>query len=401
MGSSQTLKTALPILLMLGSAHLLNDMIQSMLTAIYPMLQDTFVLDFAKIGLISLVYQCTASILQPGIGFWTDKHPKPYLLPIGMLVTTSGVVLLTLASSYSHLLIAAAMMGVGSSIFHPEAVRLTRIASGGKFGLAQSIFQVGGNLGSALGPLIAGILIVKYANQSNILYFAGVGIIAAGLLFYLGHWGASYQRNAKKRAGTVLTFPYGKRRTMWALLILAVLIFAKYFYMSNFTNYFSFYLIEKFHVERANAVTLVFLFLAAIAVGTFAGGPIGDRIGRRTVIWFSMIGTIPFTLLLPHVPFIGVIICSMIIGLILASAFSAIVVFAQELVPGNVGMIAGIFFGLMFGMSGIGALFLGWLADKTSLQTVFVLTSFLPFIGFLTFLLPKDSDKVIPLEEIV
>ncbi len=401
MENPQAFKTAVPILLMIGSAHLLNDFIQSMLTAIYPMLQDSFLLDFAKIGMISLVYQCTASILQPCIGFWTDKHPNRLLLPIGMLLTTSGVILLTFATNYTHLLMAAATMGIGSSIFHPEAVRLTRFASGGRFGLAQSIFQVGGNLGSALGPLIAGILIVKYANQNNILYFAVVGLIAAILLFYLSGWGARYQKNRPKSTTRSVTFPYGKRRTMWALIILATLIFAKYFYMSNFTNYFSFYLIEKFHVERANAVTLVFLFLAAIAVGTFVGGPVGDKIGRRSVIWFSMIGTIPFTLALPHLPFVGVIICSMIIGLILASAFSAIVVFAQELVPGNVGMIAGVFFGLMFGMSGIGALFLGWLADQTSLQTVFVLTSFLPFFGFLTFLLPKDSDKVILQEEII
>ena len=388
---TRSLQTAVPILLMLGSAHMLNDFIQSMLTAIYPMLQELFLLDFAKIGLISLIYQCTASILQPAIGLWTDKHPKPYLLPFGMLITTSGIVLLAFASSYAHLLIAAAMMGVGSSIFHPEAVRLTRIASGGRFGLAQSIFQVGGNMGSAFGPLIAGIVIVKYAHQDNILYFVIAGIAALILLTYLGHWGAEYQRNEQKVRERKTTFPYGKRRTIGALIILGVLIFAKYFYMANFTNYFSFYLIEKFDIERSNAVILLFLFLAAIAVGTFAGGPIGDRIGRRTVIWFSMLGTLPFTLALPHLPFIGVMICAMIIGLILASAFSAIVVFAQELVPGNVGMIAGIFFGLMFGMSGIGALFLGWLADLTSLQTVFVLTSFLPIIGFLTFLLPKED----------
>ena len=391
--ANQTLKVALPILLLIGSAHLFNDFIQSMLTAIYPMLQDQFVLDFAKIGMISLVYQMTASILQPCIGFWTDKNPKPLLLPLGMVVTTSGVILLSFAGAYSHLLIAAGMMGIGSSIFHPEAVRLTRIASGGKYGLAQSIFQVGGNLGSALGPLVAGIIIVKYVNQKNILWFAGVGAIACGVLFYLGNWGREYQRANRRKSQGEVTFPYGKSRTMGALLLLALLIFAKYFYMSNFTNYFSFYLIEKFHVERANAVILVFVFMAAIAVGTFAGGPIGDKIGRRTVIWFSMIGAIPFSLALPHLPFIGVIIASIFIGLILASAFSAIVVFAQELVPGNVGMIAGIFFGLMFGMSGIGALFLGWLADVTSLQTVFVFTSFLPFFGFLTFLLPKEEDK--------
>ena len=392
--ANQTLKVALPILLLIGAAHLFNDFIQSMLTAIYPMLQDQFLLDFANIGLISLVYQMTASILQPCIGFWTDKNPKPMLLPLGMVVTTSGVVLLSSAAAYSHLLIAAGMMGIGSSIFHPEAVRLTRIASGGKYGLAQSIFQVGGNLGSALGPLVAGIIIVKYANQKNILWFAGVGAIACCVLFYLGNWGREYQQSNKRKSPGDVTFPYGKSRTMWALSLLALLIFAKYFYMSNFTNYFSFYLIEKFNVERSNAVILVFVFMAAIAVGTFAGGPIGDKIGRRTVIWFSMIGAIPFSLALPHLPFIGVIIASIFIGLILASAFSAIVVFAQELVPGNVGMIAGIFFGLMFGMSGIGALFLGWLADVTSLQTVFICTSFLPFFGFLTFFLPKEEDKI-------
>ncbi|UNM97240.1 MFS transporter [Ignatzschineria rhizosphaerae] len=397
--ANQTLKVALPILLLIGSAHLFNDFIQSMLTAIYPMLQKNFVLDFANIGLISLVYQMTASILQPCIGFWTDKNPKPMLLPIGMLVTTSGVVLLSSATAYSHLLIAAGMMGIGSSIFHPEAVRLTRIASGGKYGLAQSIFQVGGNLGSALGPLVAGIIIVKYANQKNILWFAAVGLIACGVLFYLGNWGREYQKSNKRKVAGAVTFPYGKARTMWALTTLALLIFAKYFYMANFTNYFSFYLIEKFHVERSNAVILVFVFMAAIAVGTFAGGPIGDKIGRRSVIWFSMIGAIPFSLALPHLPFIGVIIASIFIGLILASAFSAIVVFAQELVPGNVGMIAGIFFGLMFGMSGIGALFLGWLADVTNLQTVFILTSFLPFFGFLTFFLPKEEDKIAGNEE--
>lgn len=385
------MKTAFPILLMIGMAHLCNDIIQSMLTAIYPLLQVSFMLDFAQIGLISLVYQMTASLLQPGIGFFTDRHPIPYLLPIGMVATTLGITVLGFASSYTHLLIAAGMMGIGSSIFHPEAVRLTRIASGGRYGLAQSIFQVGGNIGSSLGPLIAGIIIVKYSNQYNIFWFAGIGALSIGLLTYLGRWGSAHQKAAQKNKHNKVTFPYGKRRTMWSLGILAILIFAKYFYMSNITNYFSFYLIGKFGLERSNAVILVFVFLAAIAVGTFFGGPIGDKIGRRKVIWFSMVGALPFTLSLPHLPFIGVIIASIFVGLILASAFSAIIVFAQELVPGNVGMIAGIFFGLMFGMSGIGALFLGWLADVTSLQTVFVFTSFLPVFGFLTWLLPKSE----------
>lgn len=391
--TKNTLNTAFPILLLIGLAHLNNDLIQSMLTAIYPLLQTNFMLDFAQIGMISLVYQMTASILQPGIGFVTDRHPLPFLWPSGMLATTCGVILLGFATNYTHLLIAAGLMGIGSSIFHPEAVRLTRRASGGRYGLAQSIFQVGGNVGSSLGPLIAGIIVVKFSSQTNILWFAGIGLMAVALLVYLGRWGRTHQPPKVSTKNKVATFPYGKQKTLFALFILAVLIFAKYFYMSNMTNYFSFYLIEKFAIERSNAVILVFIFMGSIAVGTFMGGPIGDKIGRKKVIWFSMMGALPFTLMLPHLPFVGVIIASVFVGLILASAFSAIVVFAQELVPGHIGMIAGVFFGLMFGMSGLGALFLGWLADKTSLQTVFVFTSFLPILGVLTALLPKIDLK--------
>lgn len=383
----------LSILLMLGSAHLLNDLIQSMLVAIYPLLESNFRLSFTQIGLISLVYQVTASILQPGIGYFTDKNPKPYLLPFGMISTTTGVILLSFAEGYSQILIAAALMGVGSSIFHPEAARLTRLASGGKYGFAQSIFQVGGNLGSSFGPLLAGILVVRYGNQQNILFFALIGILAITLLFMISRWSSKQNIQKSNRQFSGETFPFGKRRTLYALGILAVLIFSKYFYMANLSNYYTFYLIQKFGLSQENAVMLLFIFLASVAIGTFIGGPVGDRIGRRRVIWFSMIGALPFTLILPHLPLMGVVATSIIIGLILSSAFSAIVVFAQELVPGSVGMIAGIFFGLMFGMSGIGALFLGWLADTTSLQTVFLFTSTLPILGLLTWCLPQIENR--------
>lgn len=383
----------LSILLMLGSAHLLNDLIQSMLVAIYPLLESNFRLSFTQIGLISLVYQVTASILQPGIGYFTDKNPKPYLLPFGMISTTTGVILLSFAEGYSQILIAAALMGVGSSIFHPEAARLTRLASGGKYGFAQSIFQVGGNLGSSFGPLLAGILVVRYGNQQNILFFALIGILAITLLFMISRWSSKQNIQKSNRQFSGETFPFGKRRTLYALGILAVLIFSKYFYMANLSNYYTFYLIQKFGLSQENAVMLLFIFLASVAIGTFIGGPVGDRIGRRRVIWFSMIGALPFTLILPHLPLMGVVATSIIIGLILSSAFSAIVVFAQELVPGSVGMIAGIFFGLMFGMSGIGALFLGWLADTTSLQTVFLFTSTLPILGLLTWCLPQIENQ--------
>ncbi len=379
----------LSILLMLGSAHLLNDLIQSMLVAIYPLLERNFQLSFTQIGLISLVYQMTASILQPGIGYFTDQHPKPYLLPFGMLSTTLGVILLGFATGYLQILSAAALMGVGSSIFHPEAARLTRLASGGRYGFAQSIFQVGGNLGASLGPLLAGVLVIRYGNQQNIHFFALIGILAVTLLFMISRWSAKQNIQQSNRYAKGESFPFGKRRTFLALGILAILIFSKYFYMANLTNYYTFYLIEKFKIAPENAVLLLFLFLASVALGTLIGGPVGDRIGRRRVIWFSMIGALPFTLLLPHLPLIPLVITSIFIGLILSSAFSAIVVFAQELVPQSVGMIAGIFFGLMFGMSGIGALFLGWAADNSSLQTVFVGTSFLPILGVLTKLLPQ------------
>lgn len=384
-------RPAVYILLMLGSAHLLNDLIQSMLTATYPLLENKFALTFAQIGTISLVYQLTASILQPGIGHFTDKRPMPYLLPFGMMSTVFGISMLSMTESYSVILISAAFMGIGSSIFHPEASRLARYASGGRYGLAQSIFQVGGNLGSAFGPLLASLIIVRHAKQENILYFTIFGAIAILLLFKISHWSASLNREngAARKTFTPPPLPFGRKKTFLALGILGMLIFSKYFYMASMSNYYSFYLIEKFELSHSHAVNLLFVFLAAVAVGTVVGGPVGDKIGRRYVIWFSILGVAPFTLILPHVGYYGTIFLTIIIGLVIASAFSAIVVYAQELVPGRTGMIAGLFFGFMFGMSGIAAALLGLMADKTSLQSVFIFCSFLPLLGMLTLFLPK------------
>lgn len=384
-------KTATNILLMLGGAHLLNDLIQSMLTATYPLLEYKFALSFAEIGMISLVYQMTASILQPGIGHFTDKKPMPYLIPFGMMSTVFGIIVLALTNQYLFILAAAAFMGIGSSIFHPEGSRLARFASGGRYGLAQAVFQVGGNFGSALGPLLTSFIIIRYSRQENILFFTLFGALAIFLLFKIAKWSSSLLDVIKKDKSslTIPPLPYGKKTTYTALAVLGLLIFSKYFYMASMTNYYAFYLIDKFDVSRAHAVNLLFVFLASVAVGTLSGGPIGDRIGRRYVIWVSILGVAPFTLLLPHVDYFGTIILSIIIGLVLSSAFAAIVVYAQELVPGRTGMISGLFFGLMFGMSGIAAALLGIAADKTSLYSVYLFCSFLPLLGIFTVFLPR------------
>lgn len=357
----------LSIILMVAGAHLCNDLIQSMLTSTYPLLEEKYRLSFAQVGCISLVYQLTASILQPAIGLYTDKHPKPYLLPIGMMSTTFGLCMLGLASNFYLLLLAAAFLGVGSSTFHPEASRVARNASAGKFGFAQSAFQVGGNLGSSLGPLLVSFIVLKYNKQSNILWFTIVGFIAIILLSRISAWSAKHLAANRHKTPSNRTLPYDKSKTILALAILGILIFSKYFYMASMSNYYSFYLIEKFTLPKQTAVLFLFLFLASVAVGTFVGGPVGDRIGRKYVIWFSILGAAPFTLALPYAGLVGTAILSILIGLIISSAFSAIVVYAQELIPGRVGMIAGLFFGLMFGMSGIAAAVLGHVADLTSL----------------------------------
>lgn len=371
-------------------AHLINDLIQAVLPSIYPMLKANYGLSFAQVGLITLTFQLTASLLQPWIGYHTDRHPKPWLLPAGMVCTLVGILMLAFVGSFPAILLAAGLVGVGSSTFHPETSRVARLASGGRFGLAQSTFQVGGNTGSALGPLLAAAIIIPY-GQGHVAWFGLFAVFAILVLYGLSRWYRNHLSLFKLKQGGKATHGLSKGRVTFALVVLAVLVFSKYFYMSSLTSYFTFYLIEKFNLSVASSQMYLFLFLGAVAVGTFAGGPIGDKIGRKKVIWFSILGAAPFTLALPYVDLFWTAVLSVVIGFILASAFSAIVVFAQELVPGNVGMIAGIFFGLMFGFSGIGAALLGLLADNHGIEYVYKLCSFLPLVGILTILLPSTK----------
>ncbi|WLH66321.1 MFS transporter [Pseudomonas sp. FP2309] len=371
-------------------AHLINDLIQAVLPSIYPMLKANYGLTFAQVGMITLTFQLTASLLQPWIGYHTDRHPKPWLLPAGMVCTLIGILLLAFVGSFPLILLAAGLVGVGSSTFHPETSRVARLASGGRYGLAQSTFQVGGNTGSAFGPLLAAAIIIPY-GQGNIAWFGLFAVFAIFVLYGLSRWYRNHLNLFKLKQGGQATHGLSKARVTFALVVLAVLVFSKYFYMSSLTSYFTFYLIEKFGLSVANSQLYLFLFLGAVAAGTFFGGPIGDRIGRKKVIWFSILGAAPFTLALPYVDLFWTAVLSVVIGFILASAFSAIVVFAQELVPGNVGMIAGVFFGLMFGFSGIGAALLGLLADNHGIEYVYKLCSFLPLVGILTVLLPSTK----------
>jgi FSR family fosmidomycin resistance protein-like MFS transporter len=369
-------------------AHLLNDLIQAMLPSIYPMLKASYNLSFTQVGLITLTFQITASLLQPWVGYHTDRHPNPLVLPLGSLCILAGVLLLASVGSFPLILLAAGLIGVGSSTFHPEASRIARLASGGRFGLAQSTFQVGGNTGQAIGPLLAAAIIIPF-GQGNIAWFAVVALFSVCLLYAISRWYKTHLSLFKLKRGGVATHGLSKGRVTWALVVLAMLVFSKYFYMASFTSYFTFYLIEKFDVSVGSSQLHLFLFLAAVAAGTFFGGPIGDKIGRKAVIWFSILGVAPFTLALPYADLFWTSVLSVIIGFILASAFSAIVVFAQELVPGNVGMIAGVFFGLMFGFGGIAAAFLGHLADLHGIIYVYTLCSFLPLLGILAILLPR------------
>jgi FSR family fosmidomycin resistance protein-like MFS transporter len=373
-------------------AHLINDLIQAVLPSIYPMLKTTYGLTFTQVGLITLTFQLTASLLQPWIGFYTDRHPKPWLLPAGMVCTLIGILMLSMVGSFPAILVASALVGVGSSTFHPETSRVARLASGGRYGLAQSTFQVGGNAGSAFGPLLAAAIIIPY-GQGNVAWFGLFAVFAILVQYGLSRWYRNHLNLFKLKQGSKATHGLSKRRVTFALVVLALLVFSKYFYMASFTSYFTFYLIEKFDLSVASSQLYLFLFLGAVAAGTFFGGPIGDRIGRKRVIWFSILGAAPFTLALPYVDLFWTGVLSMIIGFILASAFSAIVVFAQELVPGNVGMIAGVFFGLMFGFGGIGAALLGHLADIHGIEYVYTLCSFLPLLGILTILLPSTGQR--------
>ncbi|MGV6394721.1 MFS transporter [Pseudomonas caspiana] len=371
-------------------AHLVNDLIQAVLPSIYPMLKESYGLTFTQVGLITLTFQITASLLQPWVGYYTDRHPNPLVLPVGSLCTLIGILMLAVVGSFPMILLASALIGIGSSTFHPEASRIARLASGGRFGLAQSTFQVGGNTGSAFGPLLAAAIIIPF-GQGHVAWFGLVALFSVGLLYAISRWYRSHLSLFKLKQGQAASHGLSKGRVTAALVVLAFLIFSKFFYMSSITSYFTFYLIEKFDLPVATSQLYLFLFLGAVAAGTFFGGPIGDRIGRKAVIWFSILGAAPFTLALPYADLFWTGVLSVIIGFILASAFSAIVVYAQELVPGNVGMIAGIFFGLMFGFGGIGAALLGYLADSHGILFVYNLCSYLPLLGILAILLPRTK----------
>lgn len=393
--TSRAESAAIGVLVALSVSHLLNDTIQGMLPAIYPLLKHNFVLSFTQIGLITLAFQGTASLLQPLVGSLTDRKPMPYSLGIGMAITLVGIICLSRAPNYAVVLTSSILIGFGSAVFHPEASRLARLASGGRHGFAQSLFQVGGNLGSSLGPLLAAVVVISH-GQSHALWFAILAVLAIAILLRVGGW---YQmhlrelRSVKSPRALSADMPFPRGVTLRALLVLIALIFSKYIYLSSLTSYFTFYLIDKFHVQPGNAQLLLFLFLFAVAAGTIIGGPVGDRFGRKIVIWISILGVAPFALLLPHVGLVATALLSMVIGLILASAFSAILVYAQELVPGKVGLISGLFFGLAFGMGGIGSAVLGRLADQTSIQFVFQVCAYLPLIGLLTIFLPQIESS--------
>ncbi|OQS35496.1 MFS transporter [Chromobacterium haemolyticum] len=374
-------------------SHFLNDMLQSLLLAIYPLLKGNYQLSFAEIGLMTLTYQCTASLLQPLVGLYTDKKPMPYSLVLGMGATLCGLLLLSSAGSFPLLLLAAALVGTGSSVFHPESSRVARMASGGRPGLAQSIFQVGGNAGSASGPLLAALIVIPL-GQGSIAWFGLAALLAMAVLFKIGQWYSHQQRKAKAAAATTPP-PLSPARVKLTLFALLVLLFSKYFYTASITSYFTFYLIQHFGLGVQAAQLHLFLFLLAVALGTIFGGPIGDAIGRKRVIWFSILGIAPLTLLLPYVNLFWTSVLSLGIGFVLASAFPAIIIYAQELLPGRVGMVSGLFYGFAFGIGGIGAAVLGQLADSRGIEFVYQLCAFLPLLGLVAALLPDlRGDKV-------
>lgn len=383
--------TVYSILFTISFTHLLNDMMQSVIPAIYPLMKENYHLSFTQIGLITFTFQLTASLLQPFVGHFTDKTPRPYSLAIGMGFTLTGLISLSLASSFIAILISVSLIGIGSSVFHPESSRVAHLASGGKKGLAQSIFQLGGNAGSALGPLLAALIIVPY-GQFNIIWFTLAAILGIIVLARVGTWYKAHLDLKKKNKTATVAASHrtlSKASVITSLAILLILIFSKYFYMASMSSYFTFYLIDKFHVSVQQSQIHLFIFLAAVAAGTLIGGPLGDRFGRKYIIWISILGAAPFTLLLPYANLFWCGVLSVIIGVIIASAFSAILVYATELVPGKVGMIAGLFFGFAFGMGGLGSAVLGKLADITSVGYVFKVCAFLPLIGIITGFLPN------------
>ncbi|MBQ0817458.1 MAG: MFS transporter [Methyloceanibacter sp.] len=388
-----TPRTAVAVLAAISVCHMLNDVIQSLIMAIYPMLKEGLALDFAQIGLITFTFQATASVLQPLVGYITDRYPTPYSLVVGMGSSLIGLVLIAYASTYVGVLIAVALIGMGSSVFHPESSRVARLASGGRHSMAQSIFQVGGNFGTALGPLLAAFIVLPY-GQGSIAWFSVVALLGMMLLVSVGTWyGKTLKRNkAAPAAEHEAIVALGRRKVAISVALLVTLTFSKHFYLVSITSFYIFYLIHTFDLPVQTAQLYLFLFLGAVVAGTVIGGPIGDRIGTRRVIWWSILGVLPFTLALPYVGLFGTAVLSVIIGVILASAHPAIIVYAQGLLPGRVGMVAGLFFGLAFGIAGIGAAFLGWLADQTSITFVYHVCAFLPAIGLLAAFLP-ETDK--------
>lgn len=382
-------KTVFPVLFTISFTHFLNDMMQSVIPAVYPLIKETFSLSFTQIGLITLTFQLTASLLQPFVGFYTDKRPLPMSLAIGMGFTFMGLLLFSVANNYGVLLVAVGLVGIGSSVFHPESSRVAHMASGGKKGLAQSIFQVGGNAGSAIGPLLAALIVMPYGMR-GVTWVSFAAVLGMLLLWRIGRWYANhlYLKQRKTVGNQPERRILAKRRVFIALGILFVLIFSKYFYLASMTSYFTFFLIDKFQVTAQQSQLYLFAFLAAVAVGTIIGGPLGDRFGRKYVIWLSILGAAPFTMMLPYASLFWTVVLAVIIGVIIASAFSAILVYATDLVPGKVGTIAGLFFGFAFGLGGLGSAVLGNLADHTSIEFVFRLCAFLPLLGIVTGFLP-------------
>jgi len=392
--------TAFEILATLSFCHLLNDMMQSLIPAIYPILKQNFQLDFTQVGLITFVLQLTGALLQPLVGFYSDRHPKPYALAAGMGFTLLGMLVLSKAGSFGMVLAATSFVGLGSSIFHPESSRMARAASGGRHGFAQSFFQVGGNFGSALGPLLAAFIVLRH-GQTSIAWFSVAALVAMAFLFRVGSWyKGSGAMHAARRARTMRHDAVSSRQVATAVLILLALLFSKFIYLASLGSYYTFYLISRFGLSVQSAQIHLFVFLGAVAAGTIVGGPLGDRIGRRQVILASILGVLPFTLALPYANLFWTRVLTVIIGMVLASAFSVIVVYAQELMPGRVGMIAGLFFGVAFGISGIGAAALGALADRTGIYYVYRLCSYLPAIGVLAFWLPKVDHLTAQLAEV-
>ncbi|WBU53286.1 MFS transporter [Paracoccus sp. SCSIO 75233] len=382
--------TVWPILAGISLCHMINDIMQSLLAANYPLFQEEFALQFWQVGLLTFAFQGTASVLQPGIGALTDRRPMPMSLPIGMGATLIGLVLLSRASSYGGLLAGAMMIGIGSAVFHPEASRVARLASGGRFGTAQSVFQVGGNAGSALGPLLAAFIVVPF-GRGAILWFSALAFLGVVILRRVGVWYGNRLRDGSARRVSRRVHSLSRRRVQGAIIVLALLIFTKYIYVASITSFYTFFLIEKFALSTQQSQLMLFLFLAAMAVGVILGGPLGDRFRPLTVIWISILGALPFTLALPYAGLAATGVLTVVIGVVMASAFPAIVVFAQELVPGRVGLISGIFFGLAFGMGGIGAAALGLIADAKGVEFVYRVCAWLPLAGVLTVLLPRGS----------